>query len=229
MKEMWDTSWDGLDEDELKARAEKYEALNAQMIEGTKRLIAERDTFAATSATLGQKADERGDDTRDLAKIVKSIEKETLEPGSSGNPFEPDGADATGTVPGQMLDTKVKELLQECKTSLDTVKDEATKKTINNLKLRRRNRTSVLSFRDLQLLLIRTFLKLRRLIMPIVQILPTCINTYRRKRTNKMALTLKNKKNHEKLIQKKVPHSKNKRKRIRKRRPFCVNCKASTT
>jgi hypothetical protein len=83
MKEMWDTSWDGLDEDELKARHEKYEALNAQMIEGTKRLIAERDTFAAASATLGQKADERGDDTRDLAKIVKNMEKETNEPGSS--------------------------------------------------------------------------------------------------------------------------------------------------
>ena len=102
MKEMWDTSWDGLDEDELKARNEKYEGLHKQLNDCTKRLIAERDTFAAASASLGQKADERGDDTRDLAKIVKNIEQETLEPGSSTNPFKLDGADATGIVPGQM-------------------------------------------------------------------------------------------------------------------------------
>jgi hypothetical protein len=133
IKEMWDTSWEGLDEHELKARNEKYEALHAQLIDCTKRLITERDTFAAASASLGQKADERGDDTRDLAKIVKNIEQETLEPGSSTNPFEPDGADATGIVPGQMLDTKVKELLQECKETLDNVTDEATKKSLNNL------------------------------------------------------------------------------------------------
>ena len=129
MKEMWETSWDGLGEDELKAREEKYNELNAQLTEATTRLINERDTFAAASATLGQKADERGDDTRDLGKIVDNLEQGS----SKDNPFEPDGAGATGIALGQMLDTKVQELLRECKDSLATVEDEATKKTINNL------------------------------------------------------------------------------------------------
>jgi hypothetical protein len=134
MKEMWNGSWEGLDEDELKAREEKYNELDAQLAGATKRLVHERDTFAAASATYGQKADERGDDTRDLSKIVKRVEKKNLEQGKSkDNPFEPDGADETGFAPGQTLDKKVHDLLTECKASLATVEDEATRKTINNL------------------------------------------------------------------------------------------------
>jgi hypothetical protein len=62
MKEVWSASWEGLDENELKARGEKYDKLDAQLAEATKRLVRERNIFAAATATYGQKADERGDD-----------------------------------------------------------------------------------------------------------------------------------------------------------------------
>jgi hypothetical protein len=85
MKEVWNGSWEGLSEDELKARSEKYNELDEQLAEATKRLVHERDVFAAATATYGQKADERGDDTRELGKIVKRIEKGSSkdDPGSS--------------------------------------------------------------------------------------------------------------------------------------------------
>jgi hypothetical protein len=86
MKEVWSASWESLGEDELKARAKKYDKLDAQLAEATKRLVQERDIFAAATATYGQKADERGDDARELGKIVERIEKGV----EKDNPFKPD-------------------------------------------------------------------------------------------------------------------------------------------
>jgi hypothetical protein len=81
--------------------------------------------FAAATATYGQKADERGDDARELGKIVERIEKGD----DKADPFKPDGEDETGIAPGQMLDKRLTDLLTDCKASLATVEDEATKRT----------------------------------------------------------------------------------------------------
>jgi hypothetical protein len=136
MNDLFNGGWDGLTETELAAHTDKFNRLNKQLAESIKRMVGERNDFAAATTTYAQKADERGDDPRELGKIVKRVEQEA----KGADPFKPDGEDADDFAPGAKfghynpaLNAGLKILWKECKTTQESVADEATKESMEKL------------------------------------------------------------------------------------------------